>query len=297
MPEPFELPLCVQGHGWVALAPHRFDPVTATLATVLEVGDEAADVTVAAAEGPPPALRVTVATRRALPAAAVRHVAGRIAHMLRLRDDLSAFHARCRAEPSLQWAARRGAGRLMRSPTVFEDLMKLLFTTNTTWSGTVAMTRNLVDALGPAAPSGARAFPSPARCVQPPAFYRDVVRAGYRAEAAVALARAFASGELDDATFLAPQPAEQLWRRLLALRGFGPYAAGQALRLCGHYEQLALDSWCRARLAALGGRARPPSDRAVARRYARWAPFQGLALWLDLTAAWHGEGAATGAAR
>ena len=42
---------------------------------------------------------------------------------------------------------------------------------------------------------------------------------------------------------------DELWRRLLALHGFGPYAAGQAMRLCGHYDRLALDSWCRARLA------------------------------------------------
>jgi 3-methyladenine DNA glycosylase/8-oxoguanine DNA glycosylase len=105
------------------------------------------------------------------------------------------------------------------------------------------------------------------------------------------LARAFANGELTDATFLGPQTADALWRRLLDLHGFGPYAAGQAMRLCGHYDKLALDSWCRARLAEMAGSKRAPSDRTVERRYAKWAPFQGLALWLDLTADWHGEGA------
>jgi N-glycosylase/DNA lyase len=61
------------------------------------------------------------------------------------------------------------------------------------------------------------------------------------------------------------------------------------MRLCGLYARLALDSWCRARLAAKAKRNLPPSDRTIERRYARWAPFQGLALWLDLTAEWHGE--------
>jgi 3-methyladenine DNA glycosylase/8-oxoguanine DNA glycosylase len=288
VPSPFELRLCLHGHGWVQLAPHRHDEATGTLATVLDVGGEAVDATLAA--GGAGALTLRLASARALPAAAVRAARAQIAHMLRLDDDLGAFHERCRAEPRLQWAARRGAGRLMRSATVFEDLMKLLLTTNTTWAGTVAMVQNLVGALGAAAPSGARAFPSPQQCAQPVSFWRDVVRAGYRAEAAVALARGFASGALDDATFLAPQPSEQLWERLLALRGFGPYAAGQAMRLCGHYDRLALDSWCRARLQALAGARRPPADRTVERRYAKWAPFQGLALWLDLTAEWHGEG-------
>jgi 3-methyladenine DNA glycosylase/8-oxoguanine DNA glycosylase len=285
---PFDLRLCLHGHGWVALAPHRYDEAAGTLATVLTLGDDAVDATLHQENTTTLQLRLVAA--RALRAADGKRAAQQIAHMLRLHDDLSTFHAVCAQEPRLQWAARRGAGRLMRSATVFEDLMKLLFTTNTTWAGTEAMTRNLVAAVGPLAPSGARAFPSPKQCVQPPAFYRDIVRTGYRADAAVRLASAFTSGELDDTTFLAPQPAEQLWRRLLALHGFGPYAAGQAMRLCGHYEKLALDSWCRARLKAIDGKTKAPTDRAVERRYARFAPFQGLAMWLDLTAEWHGEG-------
>jgi len=290
-PAPFDLRLCLHGHGWVALAPHRFDEPTTTLHTVLRLGDGKHDAVDAELDAVAPnTLRLRLTGHRALTAADGAHAARQIRHMLRLDDDLGAFHARCERDANLRWAARRGAGRLLRSATVFEDLMKLLFTTNTTWSGTEAMTRNLVAAAGSEAPSGARAFPTPQQCLRPERYFRDVVRAGYRAGAARALARAFVRGDLTDARFLQPQPADDLWRRLLALRGFGPYAAGQAMRLCGHYERLALDSWCRARLAELAGRRRPPSDRTVERRYARWAPFQGLALWLDLTADWHGEG-------
>lgn len=285
---PFDLRLCLFGHGWVALAPHRFDEATRTFATVLRLGNQVVDATLR--QSRPDRLRLQIDGRNRPTAAVARSAAKRIAHMLRLDDDLSAFHERCRAEPRLQWAARRGAGRLLRSASVFEDLMKLLFTTNTTWSGTEAMTRNLIAAAGSPAPSGARAFPTPKQCLRDAAFYRDVVRTGYRAEAAVALAQAFVDGTLTDATFLRPQPVDELWRRLVSLRGFGPYAAGQAMRLCGHYEHLALDSWCRARLAQMAGTKRPPSDRAIERRYARFKPWQGLALWLDLTADWHQEG-------
>ncbi|MBX3462819.1 MAG: Fe-S cluster assembly protein HesB [Planctomycetes bacterium] len=284
---PFDLRLCLFGHGWVALAPHRYDEGAGTFATVLRVGTAVLDATLRQPRADRLALRLD---GRTAPSTAVTRAAARqVVHMLRLDSDLAAFHAMCRTEPRLHWAARRGAGRLLRSASVFEDLMKLLFTTNTTWAGTEAMVRNLVTALGSPAPSGARAFPTPRQCQRDAAFYRDVVRTGYRAAAAVALAEAFAAGALDDDTFLTPQPAAVLWQRLVGLRGFGPYAAGQAMRLLGHYEHLALDSWCRARLAELDGRRTPPSDREVARRYARFAPFQGLALWLDLTAEWHGE--------
>lgn len=287
-PRPFELRLCLFGHGWVALAPHTYDERAATLRTVLRLGERALDAELAA-DGRR-ALRLTLTGDGKLTPNDTELAARQVVHMLRLDDDLAPFHAVCRDEPRLAWAARRGAGRLLRSATVFEDLMKLLFTTNTSWSATEAMTKNLVAAAGTPAPSGARAFPSPGQCQRDERFWRDVVRVGYRARAAIELADRFASGELLDATFLDPQPADTLWRRLLALRGFGPYAAGQAMRLCGHYERLALDSWCRARLAELDGKRRPPSDRAVERRYAPFAPFQGLAMWLDLTADWHGEG-------
>jgi N-glycosylase/DNA lyase len=286
-PRPFELRLCLFGHGWVALAPHRFDEATQTFSTVLRLGERAVDATLRQAGPGTLALRLDSGTP--IGAGDAKLAAGQIAHMLRLSDDLGAFHAVCRTEPRLCWAAKRGAGRLLRSATVFEDLMKLLFTTNTTWAGTEAMTKNLVGSCASAAPSGARAFPSPKQCLRDAAFWRDVVRTGYRAEAAHRLAEGFVSGRLDDEQFLCPQPAAELRARITSLHGFGPYAAGQAMRLLGHYEELALDSWCRAQFAKRAGKKKPPADRTIERRYAKFAPFQGLAMWLDLTASWHGE--------
>jgi N-glycosylase/DNA lyase len=288
VPRPFELHLCLFGHGWIDLPPHAYDEATATFTTVLRLGTQVVDARLRA--DATDTLRLELESRRQLGARALAAAREQIAHMLRLDDDLGAFHAACRDEPRLAWVARRGAGRLLRSASVFEDLVKLLFTTNTTWAGTKAMTRKLIDACGEPAPSGRAAFPTPAQSRRDAAFYRDTVRTGYRAEAARALAQGFADGALRDDDFLRPQPGAELRARLLGLCGFGPYATGQAMRLFGHYEELALDSWCRARLAELAGRRRPPSDGTVARRYARFRPFQGLALWMDLTASWHGEG-------
>jgi 3-methyladenine DNA glycosylase/8-oxoguanine DNA glycosylase len=297
VPEPFELRLALRGHGWIALAPHRYDEqeTGGSWQTVLRLGNQAVDCEVSSgARG----LRVALTAQRELDAAQLRVARSQLRHMLRLDDDLSAFWSFCDATPRLRWAARRGAGRLLRSATVFEDLVKLLLTTNCTWSLTEAMTRNLVATAGKPAPSGARAFPTAAECDRGEKFFRDEVRVGYRARACAALARRFAEGELKHEHFLDPTlSAPELWQRLLALDGFGPYAAGQAMRLLGHYEQLALDSWCRARLAKLLGRKRPPSDTAVQRQYRSFGPFAGLALWCDLTAEWHGVRAAAPASR
>lgn len=289
VPQPFQLPMVLLGHGWVALAPHRWAGGSAPLQTVLRLPRQAVDATVAqAARG----LTVRLDAEAPLRDAEVAAAKAQLAHMLRLDDDLSAFWAQCRAAAPLAWIARRGGGRLLRSATLFEDLLKLLFTTNTTWAGTTAMVRKTAALLGRPAPSGERAFPLPQECTQPEAFWRDEVRVGYRARACVELAEGFASGALQEHHFTEPGlPGPELKRRLLALRGFGPYAVGQAMRLLGHYEDLALDSWCRARLQQLRGSRRPPSDAAIHRQYAVFAPYQGLAMWCELTAEWHGEGA------
>jgi len=283
--QPFELRLCLLGHGWIALAPHEFDEVNERWHTVLRLGPKVVDAKIQLADQQ--RLRVQLKARSRLSAHELGAARAQLRHMMRLDEDLSEFYAMCAPDPRRRWIARRGAGRLLRSASVFEDLMKLLFTTNTTWASTEHMTQNLVEALGSKAPSGKRAFPTAKQCLRDEDFYRDVVRCGYRAGAAVALADAFATGALTNATFLTAQPSEELWQRLCSLRGFGPYAAGQAMRLCGHYDRLAIDSWCRATLQTLEGRTRPPADKVIERRYAKMAPYQGLLLWCDLTASWH----------
>ncbi len=281
-PAPFDLRLALFGHGWIDLAPHAWSTEHGTWRTVLDLG-EPVDVEVTARGT---SLRVRAAVTHSAQRAQLRAALRR---MLRLDQELTPFWEICARDPSRHWIAERGAGRLLRAPALFEDLLKLLFTTNCSWAATRLMTRRLVEALGRAAPSGARAFPDAATCAaHGERFWRDVVRTGYRAKACATLARAFAEGTLSPQQFEDPAlPATELRRRLLALPGFGPYAAGQALRLLGHYEDLALDSWCRARLATLRGRRRPPSDRTIARDYARFGTWRGLVLWCDLTAEWH----------
>ena len=282
---PFELRLCLHGHGWIALAPHHFDEATERWHTALRLGNRVVDATVQQVDGQ--RLRVQLHAKTRLSTSQLATARAQLRHMMRLDEDLAEFYAMCAPDPQRSWIAERGAGRLLRSATVCEDLMKLLFTTNTSWAATEHMTSNLVEALGSKSPSGKRAFPTAKQCLREEDFYRDVVRCGYRASAALALAEHFARGQLSDETFMTPQPSEELWRRLGGLRGFGPYAAGQAMRLCGHYDRLAIDSWCRATLQTMAGRKSPPTDRTIERRYAEMAPYQGLAMWCDLTASWH----------
>ena len=283
VPEPFELRLVLFGHGWIELAPHVWDPITRTWRTAIHIEGRAHAITIRQHGG-----QVQIRAKAA-DGGAAEDPRPAVARMLRLELDLEPFWAICDQDPRLAWSRQRGAGRLLRSAHAFEDLMKLLFTTNCSWSATKLMTRRLVDTLGVETADGMRAFPTAEHCAaKDEAFWRNVVHTGYRAKAATLLSRAFAAGTLSDEHFTDPSLAADVVRtRLLALEGFGPYAAGQALRLFGHHEDLALDSWCRATWTKLRAKNRPPADATIAREYRHFGKWQGLGLWLDLTAQWH----------
>src|SRR5690606_25022501 len=172
----FEFKLCLKGHGWIALSPHQFDEASERWQTVLRLGSKIVDATVTPKFGATArcdALRVELTATSKLTTAEVQKARQQLRHMMRLDEDLTEFYARCEADPKRHWVAKRGGGRLLRSATMFEDLMKLLFTTNTTWTSTELMTRNLVAAIGSKAPSGLRAFPTAKQCLRDEAFYRD----------------------------------------------------------------------------------------------------------------------------
>src|SRR5438034_10483682 len=168
-------------------------------------------------------------------------------HMLRLDADLSSLYEAAREDPELSWAAA-GAGRMLRSPTVFEDVVKTICTTNCAWSATVRMVSALVDHLGEqAAPigdeRGRRTFPTPAAMAEADdVFYTEKVRAGYRGAYLRTLAAAVAGGELDLESLAQASPEElpddEIAARLLELPGVGPYAAAHVIMLLRRYSRL-----------------------------------------------------------
>jgi 3-methyladenine DNA glycosylase/8-oxoguanine DNA glycosylase len=215
-----------------------------------------------------------------------------VGHMFRLAEDLSGFYAITREDPELDWCAH-GAGRMLRAPTVFEDVVKTICTTNTAWSGTRKMTRALVDNLGVEAPGGRRTFPSvEAMARADEAFYRDVIRTGYRGPYLRQLAADVAEGKIDLEELNDPDlPDDEVAARLLALPGVGPYAAAHVmLTSLGRYSRLVLDSWTRPTYTNLSGARRALKDATIERRFKRYGDWAGLAFWLYLTRSWVDEG-------
>ena len=218
-----------------------------------------------------------------------RQVSDVVRAMLNLDEDLSRFYVVAAADADLAWVTR-GAGRMLRSPTVFEDVVKTICTTNCAWSGTVRMVTALVDQLGERSVGGhGRAFPTPAAMAAAPArFYRDVVRAGYRGDYLRTLAAGVARGTIGLESLRTASPEEladeEVAERLLALPGVGPYAAAHVMMLLGRHSRLILDSWSRPKWARVNGRR--ASDATIERRFRRYGRHAGLAFWLRLTEDW-----------
>lgn len=285
--EPVDFVRTLLSHGVADLPPNEIAPDGTLLSTVLTAGEDAWLVELTS-DGPGRARLGAGVGRRAPPTTHRAALAAQIRHMLRLDEDLSAFYLVAAADPALGWVAA-GAGRMMRSPTVFEDLVKTICTTNCAWSATVRMVTALVSELGTAA-AGAperRAFPAPATVADAgDAFFRDVARAGYRGPYLRTLADDVASGRLDLEALGDPAlPDQEVADRLLQIAGVGPYAMAHMMMLLGRYRQLILDSWTRPKYRRVSGRPRI-TDKGIERAFRRYRQFAGLAFWLMLTEDW-----------
>jgi 3-methyladenine DNA glycosylase/8-oxoguanine DNA glycosylase len=294
--EPVDLVRTLTSHGFVDLPPMHPAPDYRSVGLTLRPRRGRAR-TVRIEEGRRGYARVTV-LGRAASEATTRDLVALVRHVLRLDADLSQFYEAATSDPDLDWVTA-GAGRMVQSSTVFEDVIKTVCTTNCTWSATTRMVHAIVRHLGEPAPdaeadtSWGRAFPTPVAMAEAgEGFYTDVARAGYRGAYLISLARSVAGGELDLEAFGAATadelPDDELEQHLLALPGVGPYAAAHIMMTLGRYHRLILDSWTRPTYAKKVGR-KAVKDSAIERRFRRYGPYAGLAFWLFLTRDWVAE--------
>ena len=281
-PEEFSLETTVNSHGWYQLAPFGYDADRRELSYVFHrVGaDSSLKMSVVPYRS---GLRLKahgdVGSRDEL-----RRHAELFSRMLSLGQDLRGFHDRVRVDKRLSPIASRGEGRMLRSPTVFEDTVKTICTTNCSWALTKSMVTRLVSALGQEDESGGRAFPTPESMASMDAsFYREEIRAGYRSEYLLEFAESVAGGRLDPESWLDPTvPSDTLRKNLLSVKGVGKYASESMMKLLGRFDSLALDSFLRSEFYRAHNDGKPCSDARIEEHYDRFGDWKGLAIWFDM---------------
>lgn len=283
-PSTFNFKRTIISHGWCELLPFAIDRERWILTRTLDLGTAAPlTITISATKR-----SVQVNTSRTIGKQATEAVLGQVRHILRLDDDLKRFYQTMKGDPDFEWVSDQGAGRMLRSPTVFEDLVKMICTTNCSWALTEKMVTGLVENLGRKSSNSHRTFPTPeAMALMPEKFYVQEVRAGYRAGYLKELADRVASGELNVESWLTSDLATPaLIKEMKGVKGVGDYAAENLLKLLGRYDGLALDSWTRTKFYSVRNNGRKAADKKIARYYSRFNEWRGLALWCDMTRDW-----------
>jgi N-glycosylase/DNA lyase len=274
-PDPFVFGAVVRSHGWYDLPPFAREAGSGALEVIANSGRGATRLRFRGVEG-----GVAVESSPALSPDRLKDAATRV---FSLGVELGAFARLAAEDADLSWTVAGGHGRFLRAPSLWEDAVKVLLTTNCSWAATRGMVRRAVEELGEGG-----AFPTPeAIARRREATVDRALRSGYRTPALLAFARKVASGRLDLSEWESPRRESGAIREeIIAQRGFGPYAAEGLLRLIGRHEFFAIDSWTRMKYRELHP-FRGSLERSIARRYRRYGKFQGLAFWLDLTRSWH----------
>jgi 3-methyladenine DNA glycosylase/8-oxoguanine DNA glycosylase len=275
---PFRFLSVVKSHGWVQLAPFAFDEEALTLKYV----DRLSNGRVLEYQISETADGVAVETGN-LTEAERAEVIANMTWMLGLEMDFSDFYAASQREPKLVQAEKLARGRVLRSPTLFEDVVKTILTTNTLWAATKRMNLNLIHQYGPSLDGEMekRAFPSPAEiAASSSTVLREAVRVGYRAPAIHELAVRVASGELDlESLKTSDLPTLELRKELLQIKGVGPYAAANLLLILGRGDFVPVDSWALKLVSHEWFDGGPVTPKQVEERFEEWGEFKGLAYW------------------
>jgi len=278
--QPFSLHSVIHSHGWARLAPFSLDEETGeftyTLALqnqrVMKLFIEQID------------RGVSVEVDESIDQAEENEISTAVIWMMGLDQEFSDFYGLAHAEPKLQQVETNAQGRILRSPTLFEDTIKTILTTNTAWGGTIRMTKTLVDQFGEPLPEddSIKSFPTPEKiAATDESTLRESTRLGYRSPYILNLAQGIASGEIDlESIKTAELPVEEVRQRLLSIKGVGNYAAANLLMLLGHYSYLTIDSWALKMVSHEWFDGESITPKEVEQAFEKWGQWKGLAYWL-----------------
>ncbi len=277
----FDFRATVHSHGWLMLPPYRWDEEGGTLSYLLQTsGGEVQRLQMSEACG---GVRVDLPDCANLNPALLAELAAAVTRMLSIEWDLSLFYQAMRAHEGYAWLETERRGRILVCPSLWEDLVKVLLTTNCSWSQTINMTGQLCQLGAPhTADADWRAFPTAQTIAALPIDeLSEAVRAGYRTAWLHELAGRIADGDVNLDSWQALD-SDALYKAVKSLKGFGDYAAGTVARMLGHFDRIAIDTACHAMFAERHNRGVKGSADDIKGHYAQFGQWQGLVMWMDI---------------
>lgn len=275
---PFSFESVVKSHGWWQLAPFSYDEERKVLTYIAHLSSgRVLDISMNEISS-----GVSVKVDDSLKKDEKQEVKQMVTWMLGLKQDFSTFYTLVGKEPRLFRIVEQAKGRVLRSPTLFEDIIKTILTTNTLWAGTKRMVSNLVEQFGKSLNDGSGcAFPTASRLAKTTEkVLRTETRLGYRAPYVLDVARVFASSstELEELK-ISNLATLDLRKKLLSLKGIGSYAAANLLIILGRYDFIPVDSWAKTVVSHEWYDGKSIGAMEIEAAFERWGEWKGLAYW------------------
>ena len=274
----------VWSHGWCELAPFSVNPEEKALQRILELPDSR--LTKLVMRGTRNKVEVDIQTDAELSDEDLVYIESKVRYMLSMDTDLSPLYRCVRTKEEFGWIARQKAGRLLRSPTVFEDLVKTICTTNCGWKQTKRMIQRLCELLGKRTEEGDCSFPQPTSIASFSEEFLRSVGLGYRAKYIHDIAVEVTEGRVDVERWANSKlPTEEIRAMIESIKGVGAYGSANMLRLLGRMDHLYIEDWMVKTFSAKRNAGNPVTKADMERYYSAFGKWRGLILWLDMISA------------
>jgi len=266
-------------HGWKNLAPFRWSDQSKTLSFAAFIGEDSVDIEVIQNKD---SLQATLHPHQKLDRKSLDKARRIITRSLDLDTETdSLLEVAEKFGEDYVKLIEKGAGRILRACTLWEDAAKTLFTTNCSWSLTKKMCQSACsDRFSEAAPSGSYPFPS----AETLSDYSSknigkLMPVGYRADYLIELSKRFSEdpslGDIESNGYGYTE-ADQYVRRS---KGFGDYACSHLLVLAGYYDKIPVDTVVVSYLKK-NYRVRKP-ESFIKRKYGKWGKYMFWGLKLE----------------
>lgn len=282
-PADFNFEYTTSSHGWERLEPFSIDREQQILTRIERLPSQLSRLEITHDDN----INITVHSETKLSKEDQSYVTELITRCFSFNWDMSRCYEKVANDPTYSFIKEERLGRLLLAPTMWENLVKTLFLTNTHARQTTVMAAKfctLGDRFGEK-----YAFPTPEQVL---AKSMDELEkqtgTGYRAKYIRSLAATITpKGELlRNASGFDPEslrnPAlsyEDIYEKVKALQGFGEYSASYILKLLGRFDRISMDTVMRRYFKAISGQENATDDDINA-YYERFGECRGLvAFW------------------
>jgi N-glycosylase/DNA lyase len=290
-PANFSFKSTVYSHGWADLKPFQLTDNPMQLTYVVNLAPKVVKALTISDSG---SNKININSGDELQSKEKDQVKKIVTRMFRLDEDYDEFYELASKSDNFSWVLKFCAGRMLRCGNLWEDMVKMLCTTNCTWRLTQIMTENLTFKLGSGKNMKSNeeivySFPQPADIAnQTEDYLRNEIKMGYRAPYLLEFSRAIVNGEINLEAFEDNSiETGDLYKKIRNIKGFGDYAVSNLLKLLGRYDFLGADSWSRQKFFDKHKKGKSVSDKKIYSHYNKYGKWAGLFFWMDVSEDWY----------